>query len=166
MLAAPDRYTPIQASDEAVEKLLAVARQDFDYVVVDAGSNLGSACKALFEAAATVYLVTQVSISELRNSNRLISEFFTLQRPQARDRAQPLYSPLPGHRRRKHHQGADHAGQLEDSQRLSRGPARAEHGHSARAGGFAHLPGDPADGQNGVRFVRTPDKKKRFSLFG
>ena len=76
VLAAPDRYTPIQASDEAVEKLLAVARQDFDYVVVDAGSSIGSTSKALFEGAATVYLVTQVSISELRNSNRLISEFF------------------------------------------------------------------------------------------
>ena len=47
MLAAPDRYTPMQASDEAVEKLLAVARQDFDYVVVDAGSRLGTDCKTL-----------------------------------------------------------------------------------------------------------------------
>jgi pilus assembly protein CpaE len=76
VLAAPDRYTPIQASDVAIEKLLTLARQDFDYVVVDAGSSLGTTSKALFEGAAIVYLVTQVSISELRNSNRLISEFF------------------------------------------------------------------------------------------
>ena len=40
VLAAPDKYTPVQASNEAVEKLLTVARQDFDYVVVDAGSQL------------------------------------------------------------------------------------------------------------------------------
>jgi pilus assembly protein CpaE len=76
VLAAPDRYTPLRATDEAVEKLLSVARQDFDYVVVDAGSNLGSACKMLLETASVAYLVCQVSISELRNSNRLISEFF------------------------------------------------------------------------------------------
>ena len=76
MLAAPDRYTSVQASDEAVEKLLTVARQDFEYVVVDAGSNLGAGCKMLLDAASVVYLVTQVSIPELRNGNRLITEFF------------------------------------------------------------------------------------------
>ena len=75
VLAAPDRYTPLRASDEAVEKLLSVVRQDFDYVVVDGGS--GSVSRMLLDAAAVAYLVTQVSISELRNSNRLISEFFT-----------------------------------------------------------------------------------------
>jgi pilus assembly protein CpaE len=74
VLAAPDRYTPLRASDEAVEKLLSVVRQDFDYVVVDGGS--GSVSRMLVDAAAVAYLVTQVSISELRNSNRLISEFF------------------------------------------------------------------------------------------
>jgi pilus assembly protein CpaE len=76
VLAAPDRYTSVQASDDAVEKLLAVARQDFEYVVVDAGSNLGAGFKMLLDAASVVYLVTQVSIPELRNGNRLISEFF------------------------------------------------------------------------------------------
>jgi pilus assembly protein CpaE len=76
VLAAPDRYTPLRPADEAVEKLLAVTRQDFEYVVVDAGSNLGSATKTLLESAAVVYLVTQVSISELRNANRMINEFF------------------------------------------------------------------------------------------
>jgi pilus assembly protein CpaE len=77
VLSAPDKYTPIHASDEAIEKLLAVARQDFDYVVIDAGSSVGSTYKALLEGAATVYLITQISISDLRNANRLISEFFT-----------------------------------------------------------------------------------------
>jgi pilus assembly protein CpaE len=76
VLAAPDRYTEIQASDEAIEKLLTVTRQEFDYVVVDGGSRLSSTARALLPDAATVYLITQVSISELRNSNRFISEFF------------------------------------------------------------------------------------------
>src|SRR6202042_1804410 len=45
------------------------------------GSSIGSTYRAMLEGAAIVYLVTQVSISELRNSNRLISEFFTLPAP-------------------------------------------------------------------------------------
>jgi pilus assembly protein CpaE len=77
VLSAPDKYSSVTFSQDAVEKLLAVARQDFDYVVVDAGSASGSVYTALIEAATTVYLVTQVSISELRNANRLIGEFFT-----------------------------------------------------------------------------------------
>lgn len=76
VLSAPDKYAAITVTDEALEKLLTVARQDFDFVVVDAGSSIGSTFTILIDAASTVYLVTQVGISELRNSNRLISEFF------------------------------------------------------------------------------------------
>jgi len=81
VLSAPDSYTPIHATDEAIEKLLMVARQEFEYVVVDAGSSIGSTYKTLIDGAATVYLVTQVSITELRNSNRLIKEFFAARSP-------------------------------------------------------------------------------------
>jgi pilus assembly protein CpaE len=77
VLSAPDKYTSVHISEEALGKLLTVARQDFDYVVVDAGSSVGPAYKTLLDGAVKVYLVTQVSVSELRNSNRLISEFFT-----------------------------------------------------------------------------------------
>jgi pilus assembly protein CpaE len=80
VLAAPDVYFPLQVTVEAVERLLNVARQTFDYVIVDAGSNLGLTSKALFKDAAAVYLITQVSISELRNSQRLLSEFFATSR--------------------------------------------------------------------------------------
>jgi pilus assembly protein CpaE len=76
VLAAPDKYATVQPTDEAVEKLLFVTRQDFDYVVVDAGSKFDVISKSLFEPGSTVYLVLQVSISELRNANRLISELF------------------------------------------------------------------------------------------
>jgi pilus assembly protein CpaE len=81
VLAAPDHYSAINATEEAVTKLLAVSRQDFDYVVVDAGSTTGSTYKALLQGAAGVYLITQVSIPELRNSNRLIAEYFSLPTP-------------------------------------------------------------------------------------
>ena len=80
VLAAPDTYTQAQASNEAVDRLLTVARQEFDYVVIDAGSKFGSAARALFHQRFKVYLVVQVSISELRNANRLISELFKMTR--------------------------------------------------------------------------------------
>ncbi len=63
-------------TNEAIDKLLTVARQEFDNVVVDVGSRLDLTGTALFKEAFTIYLVTQAGIPELRNSNRLISQFF------------------------------------------------------------------------------------------
>ncbi len=77
VLAAPGKFTPMQSNPEEIDKLLTVARQDFDYVIVDAGTRLDLADTTLFDQASTIYLITQVSIPELRNSNRLVSEFFT-----------------------------------------------------------------------------------------
>lgn len=74
VLAGPDQYTEAEVTSEAVDKLLSIARQNFSHVVVDAGSRFGGTAKVLFQEGATVYLVTQVGVSELRNSNRLISE--------------------------------------------------------------------------------------------
>ena len=74
VLAAPTELITAQTSDDAVDKLLEVACQDFDYVVVDAGSRLDLQHTHLFDESATIYLVTQVGISELRNSNRLITK--------------------------------------------------------------------------------------------
>jgi pilus assembly protein CpaE len=76
VLAAPGELPKSEPPLEATDKLLAVARQSFDYVVVDAGSRLDLRQTALFEEPAIVYLVTQVGVSELRNSNRMISRFF------------------------------------------------------------------------------------------
>jgi pilus assembly protein CpaE len=76
VLAAPGKFTEIKSTNDDIDKLLAIARQDFDFVVVDAGTRLEIADSQLFDQAATIYLVTQVSIPELRNSNRLVSEFF------------------------------------------------------------------------------------------
>jgi len=77
VLAAPGKFAPVQTIPEEIDKLLQIARQDFDYVVVDAGTRLDLADTTLFDQASTIYLITQVSIPELRNSNRLVSEFFT-----------------------------------------------------------------------------------------
>jgi Flp pilus assembly CpaE family ATPase len=60
---------------------MTVARQEFDNVVVDVGSRLDLTDTALFRDAFAIYLVTQAGIPELRNSNRLISQFFTVGSP-------------------------------------------------------------------------------------
>jgi pilus assembly protein CpaE len=74
VLAAPSELAATtQFPEGAVDKLLEVARQEFDYVVVDAGSRLDLQHTHLFDESATIYLVTQVGLAELRNSNRLIS---------------------------------------------------------------------------------------------
>jgi pilus assembly protein CpaE len=73
VLAGPDQYSDVEATNEGVDKLLSIARQNFSYVVVDAGSRFGGNIKTLCQGA-TVYVVAQVGVSELRNSNRLISE--------------------------------------------------------------------------------------------
>jgi len=77
VLAAPTNVPEVEVSKGAIDKLIAVARSGFDYVIVDVGSRVDVAAKTLFEDASTIYLVTQTGISELRNSNRLISQFFT-----------------------------------------------------------------------------------------
>ena len=76
VLITPGKVVNVPIVADAVNKLIAVARQDFDYVIVDTGSKLDLASTALFEADASVYLVSQVGLSELRNSNRIISEYF------------------------------------------------------------------------------------------
>jgi pilus assembly protein CpaE len=81
VLAAPSELTTAQFSDEAVDKLLKVACEEFDYVVVDAGSRLDLQHSHLFEESATIYLVTQIGIPDLRNSNRLISLLSTAGSP-------------------------------------------------------------------------------------
>ena len=77
VLAAPGKFPQYPATSESVDKLLSVARQNFDNVVIDIGSKLDFAGTALLRDARTVYLVTQASVPELRNSHRLINQYFS-----------------------------------------------------------------------------------------
>ena len=81
VLAAPTELATTHFSDDAIDKLLEVARREFDYVVVDAGSRLELQHTHLFDRSATIYMVTQIGIPELRNSNRLISKLSTAASP-------------------------------------------------------------------------------------
>jgi pilus assembly protein CpaE len=81
VLAAPDHLTRsdqpdlVQPGVSGVMKLMEILRGDFAWVVVDAGSYSPYA-HALFESAEKVYLVSQVSVAELRNSHRMIDAYF------------------------------------------------------------------------------------------
>jgi len=75
VLAAPVQLMSSGAGAIDFACLLAVARQMFTYVVVDAGKKIDLKQMHLFDESATAYLVTQIGIPELRNANRLISQF-------------------------------------------------------------------------------------------
>jgi pilus assembly protein CpaE len=81
ILPAPGKLVPVQYPAEAIDKLIHVARQQYDCVVVDTGSRFELTNTKLFDPSAAVYLVSQVSIPELRNSNRLVSEFLNAKVP-------------------------------------------------------------------------------------
>jgi pilus assembly protein CpaE len=76
VLAAPSEFSPTHESVEAIERLMAVARQTFDYVVVDAGSRMDLKDARFFDDSAILYLITQAGVTELRNANRMIGQFF------------------------------------------------------------------------------------------
>jgi pilus assembly protein CpaE len=74
VLASPEDYSFFQLSThESVTRLFRVLREEFDYVVVDAGACQGHFQEALFEMADRVYIVTELTLPALRNAHRLIS---------------------------------------------------------------------------------------------
>lgn len=75
VLPAPGRFPAYLAPGDAIDRLLSIARQDFDNVVVDAGSkfDLGNGC-AEYRETSNLYLVTQSGIPELRNAAQLIAQ--------------------------------------------------------------------------------------------
>ncbi len=77
VLAAPSKVTGLEGCGDAIDKVIAVARREFDHVIVDVGSRTDVLGTSLFKKASTIYLVTLTGVSELRNSNRLISQFFS-----------------------------------------------------------------------------------------
>jgi pilus assembly protein CpaE len=78
VLAAPSEFSRDEVKKEAIDKLIATARTSFRYVVVDVGSSVELIDSTVFEDASTVYLITQVGVSELRNANRMITRFFPM----------------------------------------------------------------------------------------
>jgi pilus assembly protein CpaE len=73
VLGAPGKFQRIPTGNGAIEKLIEVSGRTFDYVVIDAGSRWDLAESRVFDSISTIYLVTQIGVAELRNSNRLIN---------------------------------------------------------------------------------------------
>ena len=96
LLAAPSSVPEVEASKMAIDKLMVVSRLEFDNVIVDVGSRIDLMGTALFDEASTIYLVTQAGISELRNSNRLISQFFNEGGPKLEIVINRFEPPSPG----------------------------------------------------------------------
>lgn len=76
VLGTSGKLNLYQGAAKDIDKLLKISQQSYDNVVVDIGSRLDLTETLLFGRAQTIYLVTQAGIPELRNSNRLISQFF------------------------------------------------------------------------------------------
>lgn len=74
VLPAPSEMTNSRFENDAVFKLLRIARQEFEYVIVDAGSRFDAHDAFMIDDSAKVFMVTQIGIPELRNSNRLIKQ--------------------------------------------------------------------------------------------
>ena len=74
VLGSPEGYEFFHlADDKSVKKLFRILREEFDYVVVDAGSCHGDTQETLFGIADTLYLVTELTFSSLRNARRLVA---------------------------------------------------------------------------------------------
>ncbi len=82
VLAGPEEYTPVSSMESGAPRLFRLLKEEFDYIVVDAGANVGKMHEALLDVADSVYLVTEVSIPALRAANRLITWFSERERPQ------------------------------------------------------------------------------------
>ena len=76
VLASPSEFTDSTTPLESIDKLVSVAREGYDFVVVDAGSRVDLFNTSLFDKSAIIYLITQVGISEMLNANRMVSKFF------------------------------------------------------------------------------------------
>jgi pilus assembly protein CpaE len=72
VLAGPDEFTPMPVIENGnLAKILSILRQQFTYVVVDAGPTLGIGATSVLQAADRVYLiVSDMGIPSLRSANR------------------------------------------------------------------------------------------------
>jgi pilus assembly protein CpaE len=81
VLAAPGHFINMEFQSKSIDKLVSVALEHFDYVVVDSGSRLNFIETNLYRLAGTIFMVTQTGIPELRNANRMMGQFPTVGHP-------------------------------------------------------------------------------------
>ncbi|HUQ92725.1 MAG TPA: hypothetical protein VM120_13680 [Bryobacteraceae bacterium] len=74
LLPAPDGFAEAASWDrpEAIERVIWLLQEHFPYVVVDAGRN-GHLSPGLLKGAEAIFLISQVDVPSLRNTQRLAS---------------------------------------------------------------------------------------------
>lgn len=73
ILASAEKYNFFHSPADGAGKLFQILREEFAYVVVDTGTCHSHIQEALFKAADTIYLVTEMTVPALRNAHRLLS---------------------------------------------------------------------------------------------
>jgi pilus assembly protein CpaE len=73
VLASPEKYGASHGPIPDAGRLFRILREEFDYVVVDAGMSHSQIRETLLDVADTIYLVTEITFPALRNAHRLIS---------------------------------------------------------------------------------------------
>ncbi|MDQ2089688.1 AAA family ATPase [Marimonas arenosa] len=80
ILAAPDRFAPIEALDRAqVDALVGHLQRGYDYVVIDMPRTLVEWIAPILTRAARLLMVTDTTVPSIRQAHRLI-EFFSQER--------------------------------------------------------------------------------------
>jgi pilus assembly protein CpaE len=73
ILAGSDQFDRPGASDgSAIEELLRLLARQYEYIVIDAGSQINSCTVAALYAADTMYLVANPDVPSVRNAQRLL----------------------------------------------------------------------------------------------
>lgn len=72
VLAAPERFSSHRNFTSGLDRVLRLLRDEFTFVVIDAGPIPGNE-EFLLSIADTVYLVTEASIPALRNARRMLT---------------------------------------------------------------------------------------------
>jgi pilus assembly protein CpaE len=74
VLSAADEYNPSRTvPTEGFDQLFRILRDEFPYVVVDAGPSLGASAEALMRVADMIYLVAQIDVPAVRNAQRMLA---------------------------------------------------------------------------------------------
>ncbi len=133
VLAAPGKFPQVEVNNEAVERLVSMAKQAYDFVVIDAGLTVrherhhaggagryGLSCDAGRDSGAAQCASRDFGVFQER-------------RFKSGDCVEPFYATLWRRGRRTYFEGADAPRAVEDSQRLCDRAPHAERGHAIGA---------------------------------
>jgi pilus assembly protein CpaE len=73
VLASAEEYNFFHSPAEGAGKLFQILREEFDYVIVDAGTCHSHVQESVLDIADRLYLVTEMTFPALRNAHRIVS---------------------------------------------------------------------------------------------